>query len=68
VHDRATTQTSGVRAVAGEQQRHVETITSKHLGQGNEERLHPGKLTFGSAAVYLRTGQGIETPGDESAQ
>ena len=66
VHDRATTQTTGVRAVSGEQQRNVETITSKHLGQGNEERLHPGKLTFGSAAVYLKTGQGIETPADES--
>jgi len=62
VHDRATTQVDGVRAVAGEQQRNVERIVSKNLGQGEEERLHPGKLTFGSAAVYLKTGQGVEPP------
>jgi NADH/F420H2 dehydrogenase subunit C len=60
VHDRATTQTSGERAVSGEQQRGMERITPKHLGQGDEERVHPGKLTFGSAAVYLTTGQGVE--------
>jgi NADH/F420H2 dehydrogenase subunit C len=63
VHDRATTQTDAVRAVAGEQQRNVETITPKHMGQGDQERLHPGKLTFGSAAVYLKTGQGVESEG-----
>lgn len=60
VHDRATTQVDAVRAVAGEQQRNVERIVAKNLGQGNEERLHPGKLTFGSAAVYVQTGQGVE--------
>jgi NADH/F420H2 dehydrogenase subunit C len=60
VHDRATTQSSAMQAVAGEQQRNIETITHKHLGQGNEERLHPGKLTFGSAAVFKQTGQGVE--------
>lgn len=60
VHDRATTQVDGVRAVAGEQQRNVERVVAKNLGQGDEERLHPGKLTFGSAAVYVKTGQGVE--------
>lgn len=62
VHDRATTQVDAVRAVAGEQQRNVERIVSKNLGQGDEERVHPGKLTFGSAAVYVKTGQGVEPP------
>lgn len=62
VHDRATTQTNAVRAVAGEQQR-ISNVTSKHLGQGMQERLHPGKVTFGSAAVFLETGQGVESGG-----
>lgn len=59
VHDRATTQVDAERAIAGEQQRRQERIVSKHLGQGNEERIHPGKPTFGSAAVFLETGQGL---------
>lgn len=67
VHDRATTQVDAVRAVSGEQQRNVERIVAKNLGQGNEERLHPGKLTFGSAAVYVQTGQGVEG-GDAARQ
>ena len=47
-------------AVNGEtQQRHMATITNTHLGQGEQERLHPGKLTFGSAAVFKQTGQGV---------
>lgn len=62
VHDRATTQVDAVRAIAGEQQRNVERIVSKNLGQGEEERVRPGKLTFGSAAVYMKTGQGVESP------
>lgn len=63
VHDRATTQATGEQSVSGEQQRGIESMTPKHLGQGDEERVHPGKLTFGSAAVYLTTGQGVESPG-----
>ena len=64
VHDRATTQMDAERAVSGEQQRNVRSASSsKHLGQGDEERMHPGKPTFGSAAVYLETGQGL-SPGD----
>jgi NADH/F420H2 dehydrogenase subunit C len=61
VHDRATTQSNAIRAVAGEQQRFAREVTPHHLGQGTQERLHPGKLTFGSAAVYLETGQGVES-------
>lgn len=61
VHDRATTQTNAIRAISGEQQRNARDVTPHHLGQGAQERLHPGKLTFGSAAVYLKTGQGVES-------
>jgi NADH/F420H2 dehydrogenase subunit C len=63
IHDRATTQVDAERALSGEQQRDQPRIVSKHLGQGDEERIHPGKPTFGSAAVYLETGQGL-LPGD----
>jgi NADH/F420H2 dehydrogenase subunit C len=59
VHDPATTQTDAIRAVTGAPERNIETITYKHLGQGQQERLHPGKLTFGSAAVFKETGQGV---------
>jgi NADH/F420H2 dehydrogenase subunit C len=61
LHDRATTQVDAERAISGEQQRNQERIVPKHLGQGEEERIHPGKPTFGSAAVYLETGQGLLT-------
>jgi NADH/F420H2 dehydrogenase subunit C len=63
MHDRATTQVDAERAISGEQQRNQPRIAPKHLGQGEEERIHPGKQTFGSAAVYLETGQGL-LPGD----
>jgi len=66
VHDRATTQVDAERAVSGEQQRRQERIAPKHFGQGDQERLHPGKPTFGSAAVYLETGQGVLPPGEQS--
>jgi NADH/F420H2 dehydrogenase subunit C len=59
VHDPATTQTDAIRAVTVAPERNIETITYKHLGQGQQERLHPGKLTFGSAAVFKETGQGV---------
>lgn len=49
VHDRATTQVSPQEALAGEQQRGVERVVSKRLGQGEQERLHPGTPTFGHA-------------------
>ncbi|MBF6591199.1 MAG: NADH-quinone oxidoreductase subunit C, partial [Ktedonobacterales bacterium] len=47
VHDRATTQVDGPRAISGEQTRHQERIVLKRLGQGEQERLHPGMMTFG---------------------
>jgi NADH-quinone oxidoreductase subunit C len=62
LHDRATTQVSAGRAIAGEQQEGQERGAPKRLGQGSQERLHPGKQTFGSAAVYLTTGQGVVEP------
>jgi len=49
IHDRATTQVSPQEALAGEQQRGVERVVSKRLGQGAQERLHPGTPTFGHA-------------------
>jgi NADH/F420H2 dehydrogenase subunit C len=59
-HDRATTQAPAIQAVAGENLRHQERIQTKRLGQGSLERIHPGMTTFGGAAVYLETGQGVE--------
>ncbi len=66
-HDPATTQVAAVHAVSGEQIRGQERIATKRFGQGNEERIHPGMTTFGSAAVYLTTGQGVEPPPPGSA-
>jgi NADH/F420H2 dehydrogenase subunit C len=62
VHDRATTQVRPDQAISGEQQRHVETVVGKRLGQGQEERLHPGTPTFGNMAIFSRTGQGVVEP------
>ena len=61
VHDRATTQVDAIRAVSGEQQRKQERIVLKRLGQGMQERIHPGMTTFGNEAVFLETGQGVGT-------
>lgn len=48
VKPRATTQVDPNMAVAGQfQQQHVERVVQKKLGQGQEERLHPGTPTFG---------------------
>jgi NADH/F420H2 dehydrogenase subunit C len=60
VHDRATTQVDANRALGGEAQRNMERVVAKRLGQGEQERLHPGVPTFGSNAFYLETGQGLE--------
>ncbi len=50
VKPRATTQVEPNMAVAGKfQQQHVEHVVQKKLGQGLEERLHPGTPTFGHA-------------------
>ncbi len=48
---RATTQVDPNMAVAGNfQQQRVEHVVQKKLGQGQEERLHPGTPTFGHTA------------------
>lgn len=50
VKQRATTQVDPNSAVAGKyQQKGVEHVVQKKLGQGMEERLHPGTPTFGHA-------------------
>ncbi len=59
-HDPATTQAPAVHAISGENIRHQERVQTKRLGQGALERIHPGMTTFGGAAVYLETGQGVE--------
>jgi NADH/F420H2 dehydrogenase subunit C len=62
VHDRATSQVGPEQALAGEQQRNQERVVGKRLGQGQEERLHPGTPTFGNMAIFARTGQGVLPP------
>ena len=48
VKPRATTQVDPNMAVSSQfQQQHVEHVVQKKLGQGMEERLHPGTPTFG---------------------
>lgn len=50
VKDRATTQVDPNTAVAGQyQQKGVERTVYKKVGQGQQERLHPGTPTFGHA-------------------
>ncbi len=61
VHDRATTQTTPTEAIAGAQVRNQERIVIKRLGQGSQERVHPGIATMGNEAVFLETGQGVGT-------
>jgi NADH/F420H2 dehydrogenase subunit C len=51
VKQRATTQVDPNIAVAEDyQQKHVERVVMKKLGQGMDERLHPGTPTFGHAS------------------
>ncbi|GCE27096.1 hypothetical protein KDA_25800 [Dictyobacter alpinus] len=50
VKPRATTQVDPNMAVSGQfQQQNIERVVQKKLGQGQEERLHPGTPTFGHA-------------------
>lgn len=52
VKPRATTQVDPNMAVSGDfQQRGVEHVVQKKLGQGMEERLHPGTPTFGHTSA-----------------
>jgi NADH/F420H2 dehydrogenase subunit C len=68
VHDRATTQVPPDQALSGEHQRNLETVVGKRLGQGQEERLHPGTPTFGNMAIFSRTGQGVVPPEERDSQ
>lgn len=61
MHDRATTQAHPVEAIAGAPVRGQERIVIKRLGQGEQERVHPGIATNGNEAVFLETGQGVGT-------
>ncbi|GER88411.1 hypothetical protein KDW_25730 [Dictyobacter vulcani] len=50
VKPRATTQIDPNMAVSGQyQQQNMERVVQKKLGQGQQERLHPGTPTFGHA-------------------
>jgi NADH/F420H2 dehydrogenase subunit C len=57
VKPRATTQVEPNMAVADQfQQQRVEKVVQKKLGQGLEERLHPGTPTFGHADQATQEG------------
>lgn len=68
---RATTQVDPNMAVAGAfQQQRLERVVQKKIGQGQEERLHPGTPTFGHAseAAQKEANQHAANPEGESAQ
>src|SRR6266700_7747389 len=61
IKDRATTQVDPNMAVSGKyQQQGVEHVVQKKLGQGQEERLHPGTPTFGHASAEVQEGANLE--------
>ena len=61
VKPRATTQVDPNMAVSGKfQQQGVEHVVQKKLGQGMEERLHPGTPTFGHASAEVQEGANLE--------
>ncbi len=68
---RATTQVDPNMAVAGNfQQQRLERVVQKKLGQGLEERLHPGTPTFGHAFGDYEAEQAkpdAARPADETA-
>lgn len=68
--DRATTQVSPQMASSGAfQTRNYEQAVQKKVGQGQEERLHPGTPTFGhtQAGTQITTNLERATPSGESA-
>ena len=70
VKPRATTQVDPNMAVAGKfQQQRVERVVQKKVGQGQEERLHPGTPTFGHTEESQQTAanQNESNPAGESA-
>lgn len=77
VKPRATTQVNPNMAVAEDfQQRGVEHVVQKKLGQGMEERLHPGTPTFGhafgdyaeEANVHEARPEGESVPGSKNEE
>ncbi len=68
VKSRATTQVDPNMAVAGNfQQQRLERVVQKKLGQGMEERLHPGTPTFEHASNEEPANQNTARPEGESA-
>jgi NADH/F420H2 dehydrogenase subunit C len=70
VKSRATTQVDPNMAVSGQfQQQNQEHVVQKKLGQGLEERLHPGTPTFGHAfgSYQEEANLNTSTPEGESA-
>ncbi|GAC1360894.1 MAG: hypothetical protein NVSMB44_13400 [Ktedonobacteraceae bacterium] len=62
VKPQATTQVDPNMAVAGQfQQKNVEHVVQKKLGQGLEERLHPGTPTFGHTNEAFQEGANLNT-------
>ena len=69
VKQRATTQVDPNMAVDGNfQQQHVEHVVQKKLGQGLEERLHPGTPTFDTTSedAQVQANQEESNPEGES--
>ena len=61
VKPRATTQVDPNMAVSGKfQQQGVEHVVQKKLGQGQEERLHPGTPTFEHTSNEVQEGANLE--------
>ncbi len=68
VKPRATTQVDPNIAVAGDyQQKHVEHVVMKKLGQGMDERLHPGTPTFGHTSGQEFANQHAANPEGQSS-
>lgn len=68
VKQRATTQVDPNMAVSDKfQQQHVERVVQKKLGQGLEERLHPGTPTFGHAFQDAQDSHAAEESGPENS-
>ncbi len=66
VKPRATTQVDPNMAVSGQfQQQNVEHVVQKKLGQGLEERLHPGTPTFGHTSGNTQEEANLHTPTPE---
>ena len=69
VKQRATTQVSPEMAIAGKfQTQKYEQVVQKKVGQGQQERLHPGTPTFGHTqeSMQIPANQEAATPAGES--